>query len=60
VQEILGHSSKLMTRYYTNTSLEEMLDAVGKAGMCKRRLTNPSWLNIAPSHVVIRSTGPFP
>ena len=29
-QEILGHSSKLMTRYYTNTSLEEMLDAVGK------------------------------
>jgi integrase len=29
-QEISGHSSKLMTRYYTNTSLEEMLDAVGK------------------------------
>jgi len=28
-QEIRGHSSKLMTRYYTNTSLEEMLDAVG-------------------------------
>ena len=31
-QEILGHSSKLMTRYYTNTSLEEMLDATGEMG----------------------------
>ena len=29
-QGILGHASKLMTRYYTSTSLEEMLDAVGK------------------------------
>jgi len=29
-QEILGHSSKLMTRYYTSTSPEELLDAVGR------------------------------
>ena len=28
--EILGHSSKLMTRYYTTTSTDEMLDAVEK------------------------------
>ena len=28
--ENLAHSSKLMTRYYTSTSLEEMLDTVGK------------------------------
>ncbi len=27
-QEILGHSSKLMTRYYTQTSADEMVDAV--------------------------------
>ena len=29
-QDILGHASK-MTRYYTSTSIEEMLDAVGEA-----------------------------
>jgi integrase len=29
-QEILGHSSKLMTRYYTSTSPDELLDAVGR------------------------------
>ena len=29
-QEILGHASKLMTRYYTTTSVKEMLDAVEK------------------------------
>ena len=28
--ENLAHSSKLMTRYYTSTSIGEMLDAVGK------------------------------
>ncbi len=29
-QEILGHSSTLMTRYYTTTSTDEMLDAVNR------------------------------
>ena len=29
-QEILGHSSTLMTRYYTTTPISEMLDAVEK------------------------------
>jgi len=29
-QEILGHSSTMMTRYYTTTSREELLDAVEK------------------------------
>ena len=27
-QEILGHASKLMTRYYTTASVGEMLEAV--------------------------------
>jgi len=30
-QEILGHASTMMTRYYTNTPVAEMLDAVKKA-----------------------------
>ncbi len=29
-QEILGHASKLTTRYYTSTSRDELLDAVGR------------------------------
>ena len=29
-QEILGHSSTLMTRYYTTNAPEEMLEAVGR------------------------------
>ena len=35
-QGILGHASKLMTRYYTSTSLDEMLDAVGKVERVER------------------------
>ena len=31
-QAILGHSSSLMTRYYTTTPVDEMLDAVQRLG----------------------------
>jgi len=35
-QEILGHSSVLMTRYYTTTPIAEMLDAVEKVAEANR------------------------
>jgi len=38
-QAILGHSSKLMTRYYTVTPVHEMLDAVARVGNNTREQT---------------------
>ena len=45
----LGHASKLMTRYYTNTSLEEMLGAVGKVEDTKKKAPDAQFPRPAPT-----------